>query len=800
MISNYFLVTLRNIAQHKGYSVINILGLAVGLACSGLLMLWVTGELQYDRFHDKANRIYRVTNRLRLGTLDRSSPNTMAPAGPAMVEEIPGVEAAVRMGMSGTLWVKQGDRIFSEDSAYYSDNSIFRVFSFTLNEGDPETALEAPYSAVITRTLAHKYFGDENPIGKLLRINGNDDFTVTGILDDIPANSHWRFNMLLSFETLYAQDRQLLEMWNRMAYFTYILLDEKAGAEEVEKQFPILIDKYLGELLASRGATQELFLQPLTEIHLHSSLENDPFAGGSINYVYTFSVIAFIVLLVACLNFVNLMTARSSTRAREVALRKTFGATRMQLIGQFLCEAVFISIVAMFLGIILLALVLPKFNEITGYQFSLAALLTPFHLLTGIVLALLTGLLAGIYPAVFISSFSPARVLRGDAVFASRSDLRRAMIVFQFAVSVALIIGTVVVQRQINFMLNADQGFNAEDIIVIGNIDNSKLPSLDILKQKLTTIEGVEGVSASSTAPGAGGMLISCVPEGFNDNDAEMILATTVDADFIPLFQMRVIEGRNFSDEMLTDTAEAVIINEIAAKRFGWDEPIGKIIRLTSRGSRGKVMLVKKVVGVIKDYHNESMHTPIGPLLLERSDNYLRTVSIKLDHDNVRPAMERIESTWSEIAPDLPFDYFFLQENIEGRYSNERRLGRIILYFSLLAVFINVLGLIGMASFSTERRTKEIGIRKVLGATVPEIVRILCWETGILILIGNVVAWPLAFMALNRWLPTFAYRIQPRIADFVLAAVLSASFALVTVSILAFRAAHSNPVISLRQE
>ncbi|MEE9441354.1 MAG: ABC transporter permease [candidate division Zixibacteria bacterium] len=801
MFKTYLILALRNAIRHWGYALLNIFGLAIGMACCALIFLWVVEELSYDRFHANADRIYRVTNRLQIGNMDRSAATTMAPAGPAMVEDIPEISTAVRFSIARTLRVKYQDRQFIEDGAYYADNSVFEVFSFGLISGDPRLALTEPYSTVITQEVAHRYFGQQDPIGKILQIDGADEFVVTGILQEVPQNSHLRFDMLLSFQTLYSRDRELLSMWNRLAYFTYILLPENVDFKQVEQKLPALIDKYLGKILASRGAVQELFLQPLKEIHLKSNLERDSFAEGDITNVYLFSSVALLVLLIACFNFVNLVTARSATRAGEVAMRRIFGAQRRQLIQQFIGEAVMLFIFSMVIGLGLMNLALPAFNELTGLDFSVSDLMNPSFLLGAVVGALIIGTMAGAYPALYLSSLKPTNMFRhAFAQGRGKGILRRVLIVVQSATLVALIISTLVIYNQISYMKNQGLGFDHRDLVVLPDITDPSVPPLDILRNELIAVEGVVGVTTSSSVPGRGGMVMSVIPEGFSDNNAMMLTAIRVDADFIPVLGMELVQGRNFSKNIITDTAEAIIINETAVALFGWNNPIGKNIRRVVRRPSGTDFVTKKVIGVVRDFHNESLHSKIGPVMLENSADNLTIMSMRVESGALTGTLNRFETKWSELAPDYPIDYIILQEDIETRYNGEGQLAHMTTYFSLLAITVACLGLLSITAFSVERRGREIAVRKVLGATVFSILELLYKELLVLVLAGITVAIPLSYFVINRWLSSFAYQATFGWEFFVISVVITIVITGLTVSIQTARAALANPVDSLRCE
>ncbi len=803
MFRNYFKVALRNIKRHAGYSLINVVGLAIGMTCCILILLWVQDELSYDRYHENADRIYRVCIDADLGTQLRA-PVSMAPAAPAMISEFPEVVNAARMVRPERVSVKYENRMFQEENVSFADNSIFDIFTFPFISGDRQTALSTPYSVVITEDMAQKYFGDQEPVGKVLRLYdelGEADFTVTGVVKNVPSNSSFSFNMLRSFETLYRVDPQLVEAWITARFYTYLLLDKSSHHAELEKKFPAFVDRHMGEVLSAMGGTLKLFLQPLTKIHLYSDFEREPFATGDITYVYLFSAIALFVLLIACFNFVNLATARSATRAREVGMRKTLGAGKGKLIGQFLGESVIYSFISIVLACILLELALPLFNSLAQRELSLNYFQRPW-LIPGLAgLALVVGLLAGCYPAFFLSSFKPVRVLKGTwSTPASGSAFRRALVVAQFVISIALIIGTITIYNQIHFMKNKKLGFDKEHVLVIPNLNQAIRESYLSIRDELLNIPGVMAVGASSMMPGKGITKSVFFPEGFSDSQPQAMDYLIVDADYIPTMGMEMAEGRNFSADLPTDPDESVIINQATVRKFGWNDPIGKTFRLFSLPGSDQEGATLTVIGVVKDFHMASLRQKIEPQIIFYDLSGLNNISVRIAPENITHTMDLLKQEWKKINPERPFDYFFMDESFDSQYRAEEQLGTMALYFSLLAVFIGCLGLFGMSSYTIEQRTKEIGVRKVLGATVAGIVLLLSKEFTRWVLVANIIAWPAAYFLADRWLGNFAYRIGISWTTFVLAGLLALLVALITVSFQAVKAALANPVETLRYE
>ncbi len=802
MFWSYVKVSLRNMIRQKGYSLINVVGLAVGMACCVLIMLWVVNELSFDNFHENADRIYRLSHQLTIGGSERRGASGSAPMAPAILQQYPEVVNAARFTGENRMLVEYQEKAFYEERIRYAENSIFEVFTFPMIKGDVESALKAPHSAVITEEIAGKYFGDEDPVGKTLRMDNRRDFTITGVVEDVPQNSHFDFDLLCSFETLYAEERQGLDVWGWFGYYTYLLLDQKSDWKELEGKFPALIETHMGATLQRVGASLELFLQPLASIHLHSKLDGELSAGGDIGYIYLFSAIAVFILMIACINFVNLSTARSATRAKEVGVRKTLGAGRGKLIRQFLGETLIYALLSVAVTFILVELSLPFFNSIAGSQLSVNYLKT-WWVIPGLVcLALAVGVAAGSYPAFFLSSFRPVNVLKG-AFMAGAINLRfrNLLVVIQFVISIALIIGTFTIYQQIAFMKDKELGFDKEQVLVIPDVGDVTQQSISSIKEELSGLAGVIYVAASNTVPGRGGMMTNFVPEGFSEEESQLMRTVNVDHDFIATLGLELVAGRNFSADLATDVEESAIINATAAREFGWEDPLGRIIKRRVLGEAGDPQLVPtKVIGVVKDFHLNSLHTEIEPLYMAYAIEDLNTISVRIMPDNLRKTVGLLEDKWKQIAPGHPLDYYFLDQSFDDMYRAEERLGHMALSFSLLAIFLGCMGLFGLSACTAEQRTKEIGIRKVLGASVPSILKLLSKKTVLLMMIATAMAAPAAYYALSRWLQDFAYRISIGWETIVLAAVLALLIALATEGYHAVKAALTNPVETLRYE
>lgn len=802
MLGNYLKVALRNLLRQKGYSFINIVGLAVGMTCCILIMLWVVNELSFDRFHENADRIYRLCHRITIGGNESRGASGSAPMAPAIMQKYPEVVNAARLTSENRILVQYQEKVFYEEMVRYADNSVFEVFTFPMIRGDVGSALQAPYSVVITQEIARKYFRDEDPVGKTLRMDGRNDFTVTGVVRDVPQNSHFSFDLLCSFQTLYAEERQGVDVWGWFGYYTYLLLDQKSDWTELEEKFPALIETHMGATLQRVGASVELFLQPLSSIHLYSKLQGELTAGGDIGYIYLFSGIAVFILMIACINFVNLSTARSAMRVKEVGVRKALGAGRGKLMGQFLGETVIYGLLSVMVAAILLELSLPLFNSIAGSQLGVNYLKTWWVIPGLLCLALAVGVAAGSYPAFFLSSFRPVNVLKGGFKAGGVNlRFRNLLVVTQFVISIALVIGTITIYQQIAFMKDKELGFDKEHVLVIPDVGDVTQQSIRSIKEELSGLAGVVHVAASNTVPGRGGIATNYVPEGFSEDESQLMRTVNFDHDFVATLGLELVAGRNFSADLATDVEESALINEMAARKFGWEDPLGKIIKRRVRGEAGEPQLIPtKVIGVVKDFHFNSLHTEIEPLYMAYAIDDLNTISVRVMSDNLRETVGLLENKWKQIAPGHPFDYYFLDQSFDDMYRAEERLGHIALSFSLFAIFLGCMGLFGLSACTAEQRTKEIGIRKVLGASVPGILKLLTKKTVLLMIIATAIAAPVAYYALTRWLQDFAYRTSIGWETIVLAATLALLIALATEGYNAAKAALANPVDSLRHE
>jgi len=801
MLKNYIKIALRNIKKNKGYTFINIAGLALGMACCILILAYIVDELSFDRFHEKADTIYRVATTGKIAGRTIEVATCPAPMAPAMIEDFPEVLNAVRFRDAGNTMFSFEDKKFFESGLLYTDQSIFDVFSFRLLLGDPATALELPYTIVVTPEVARKYFDSEDPVGKILKMNNNEDFIVTGIIERPPSNSHIQFELLASFETLYKRRPEDMA-WFNWNYQTYIQLEKGVDWKGFENKFDQFNEKYIGGFVRSIGGEISNFLQPLTSIHLHSNLENELGANSDIRYIYAFTAIAVFILFIACINYMNLSTARSANRAKEVGLRKVVGAERPMLINQFLGESLLLAAISVLFALILIRVVLPHFNNLAGRDISVNIITNPWIAVGLFVVVLFVGFIAGSYPAFFLSGFRPVSVLKGELKKgAKNSRFRSILVVFQFAISITLIIGTSIVLDQLNYMRNMRLGFNKEQQMIIPIRDSETGRKAELIKTELLFIEGVLGACGSRKVPGEENFNTSVYfPEGFSSDQGVLMENYYIDDDFLGTYDVELVEGRNFSKEMSTDQEEAILINETAARKLAWENPVGKKIYQSTNIEDPTARRPLTVIGVFKDIHHRSVHHVVEPSLIDYLPDYAERITLKLNTMNISQTMKRIEERWNTIVSDHPFDYFFLDDYYDGLYRSEERLGRVFQSFTLFAILIGCLGLFGLASFAAEQRTKEIGIRKVLGSSVRSIVLLLCREFVLLVVLANVFAWPVAFFTMKKWLQSFPYQEGINIVTFILAGSVALVIALLTVSYRAVKAARINPVDSLKYE
>ncbi|MCG8604875.1 ABC transporter permease [bacterium] len=805
MIKNYLRIALRNLFKHKGYSFINIAGLAIGMTCCLLIAMYVLDELSYDRFHEKSDRIYRLVADIfppNDGPVDHYA--TSGPGvGKTLQRDLPEVEKSVYLWRNTSVFMERDQDVFHE-TVHFADSTFFEVFSYHFISGNPETALQAPFSIVLTEDMASKYFNSENPVGQTIVANDSIQYQITGIIANVPSNSHLHFDFLASLSTMPKLGHRWLETWWSFGGYNYLLLAESTDVVALGKKLHRISAEYIPEQETGSGYRQEYYLQPITDIHLRSERRNEWQPNNKMAYVYIFSVISVFILLIACINFMNLATARSLDRSKEVGIRKVVGAIRTQLTRQFLSESIVLSIISTILALLLVNLLLPSFNELTGKELSFSLISQPQHIFVLLAFTLGVGFMAGSYPALFLSAFKPVETIKGKLRASSKGAfLRKGLVVFQFAISVVLIIGTTIVFKQLTFMRGQDLGYNQEQIVIVPLHGEASLrEKYDPLKNMLKENSGVVQTTISSGIPGRlrnnsvfrieGNMTES--PYGSDAwNDMRYV---NTDEDFFEIYGIELLAGRFFSKEFETDQQSAFILNEAAVKKFEWGTPetaLGKKIGFRS-SSEGQV------VGVVKNFHFESLHSDIAPVVMTHRPFGLNYISIKVSPTKIRDLVAHIENTWNALIPNRPFEFYFLDQDFDRQYRADERVGRTFGTFSALAIFIACLGLFGLAAYSAEQRTKEIGIRKVLGASVTSIIRVLSLDFLKLVLIANLAAWPIAYFAMAKWLEDFAFRTSINMGIFPLAGVVALFIAFLTVGFQAVKAALNNPVETLRYE
>jgi putative ABC transport system permease protein len=807
MLKNYLKIALRNLIKNKGYSFINIMGLAIGIACCLLILLFIQDELSYDRFHEKSDRMYRITLNGKLGDNEFHVATTSPPLGKTLVEEYPEVEAATRINSFGFPVLRYNDNVFSEEKFYWVDSTFSQVFTVEFIKGDAFTALTEPHSVVLTEKMAEKYFGNEDPMGKLLNSDNRRDYKVTGVVKEFPQNSHWHFDFLASMSS-YPFTAE--PNWLNNNFITYIVLKKDFPPEQFADKLPDVVQKYVApyvqqvmgvsmEFLRDKGAKYEYGLQPLTDIHLYSALEGELGPNSDITYIYIFAFIAAGLLLIACINFTNLATARSANRAREIGVRKTLGSNKAQLIKQFLSESLLMTFLAVIAALILIELALPSFNNLIEKQLSADYLNNYYSIPILILFILFVGLLAGGYPALYLSAFNPVKVLRKQVGKNSgKVWLRNALVVTQFAISIILFIGTIIVYNQLDFIQNKKLGFNKEQVIVVQKADDIGR-FMQSFKEELKNIPGVLSVSNSNTLFGK--EMGNNPYKVYGSNENKLFTVLFADDKFADTYQIEMAEGRYYSNDVFPADTLAIVMNEAAVKEFGFDDPLGKKVTFM-HGENDTNVPVFRVIGVMKDFNYQSLHQNIKPLIIRNyfPENFGRLVSVRVTPGDYEEKIKAIEAAWHKYAGNQAFEYFFFDEDFAKLYKAEQRTGVLVTVFALLAIFIACLGLLGLAAFTTEQRTKEVGIRKILGASIGGIVLLLSKDFIKWIIIANLIAWPAAYFIMNRWLEDFAYRINISIWVFIIAGAAAILIAYATVSYQALKAAVANPVNSLKYE
>lgn len=808
MLIDFFKIAWRNLFRNKFQTVISILGLALGLTCTILITLFIRSELSYDRYNTKHNRIYRLESHFNIQGSDDRFAVTSLPLAAALQEEYPFVESYTRFRAMDTNLFQYEDRKIFEEDVYFADSTVFDLFSFEMIKGSAKTALTEPNTMVITEEFAGRIFGQQDPLGKTVNTGAGISFTVKGVIRDLPENTHMKFQALCSMITLAdLYGRELFNslspqlFWN-VGFYSFILVQEGADINQITSSFQeVIYDKYMRSLGDRLNASFQLVIRPLADVHLYSQGSYD-LPRGNIAYVYIFTVVAVFLLIIACINYMNLATARSARRALEVGIRKVAGAQRSGLSLRFLLESLLQACIALLIAILAASLLLPVFNQVAGKQLSLDFAANPGFLLSLIGITILVGLFAGSYPAFFLSSFLPVTVLKGEARGGARGALlRKLLVLLQFAISIAMIIGTITVIRQLNFMRNKDLGFEQENLVFLTIRDTSAVHNLAAFKTELSNHPNVLEVGTSSSVPGEGYPIIV---QRVESNDGNMIEKginfVLVDHDYLDVMKMNILEGRNFDPELQSDLEESSLINEAVIRLMNWgDDVLGRKIDFGANPD-GEPVRSTRVIGVVHDFHYASLHNPIDPLLILLNDEPLRNICLRIKGSNINETLGFIESKWQEFCPTYPFEFRFLDDSLAELYLAEKKIGQVFYIFTGICIIIACLGLFGLASYTTELRTREIGIRKVMGAEVGDITLLLSREFTRWVLIANLIAWPVAWWALDKWLNNFAYRISVSLFSLLAAGFLALLIALITVIFQSLKAALTNPAEALKYE
>ena len=795
IMKSYLTTALRHILRHKGHAFINIASLSMGISCSILIILYIGYEFSYDKYHDDASLIYRVVREQQGEQIWVNS--SEHPLAASLKRDFSEITHATRVKKNDEVGVVEyNSNSFYEEGLYFADQDFLDIFTFPLVLGDRHSALKEPFSVLITQEMVEKYSENEKDLlGKTLQIKewyGEKKFNykITGILKNIPRNSHFTFDFLVSYNTLYSLKRggkESVETWSYREPKTYIKLESKINPKNLEDKFPAFLKKYIGE----EAADERLLIQPLTDIHLGGNLQFELETNSNLKYIYLFSAIAFFILLIACLNYINLSVARSAKRSLEVGIRKVLGAKKVHLIRQFLSESMLFSLVALIISFLLVGLVLPSFSSLAGrnLEFNLIKNLDMVVVFLGI--AVLIGFLSGSYPALYISSFQPIQIIKGTLKIGSKNSavFRNSLVVIQFIVSIILIVCALVIHSQLNFIRNTNLGFDKEHIITVYTVDENLKSNPEPLKKELLSNPHILAASASLDLPTTIRRTTTVEWDEQGQTKKTSVNFTFVDFDFFDVYDLAMVQGRKFSKDFSLDGKQSVILNETAARNLGWSEPVGR--QLQNR----------KVIGVAKDFHFKSLHSEIDPVVFLCENSWgIDYFSIKISSSDITGALEFIEEKWNKFSPEYPFQYAFLDERIDRIYQAEQKLGQSFNIFTFIALLIACLGLIGLASFMSEQKRKEIGIRKILGADFHSIMALLAKEYMKCIVIASVIAWPIGYFAMHKWLQNFAYRTKIGIENFFLSGLLALVIALLTVGYQSIKDASANPVDSLRYE
>ena len=790
MIRNYLKTAIRNLLRNPMYMLINIFGLTIGITCSLMILIFIKHEFSFDRFHNKKDNLYRLVFELVTPEGSTTSPQMTAPVGPTMVEAFPEVVSSTRFSSREDGYFSYDEKVFREEGLFYADSSLFQMFSFELLSGDPNTALAKPYSVVLSEETARRIFGEKDPLGETIRWNNKDDLMITGVIKSPPANSHLQFSSLISFSSRY-HDRRYYMDWNGgMQYYHYLELVPEADIDALAAKFPDFMYEHINRMYESAGVSINASLQSIEKIHLRSGYAGEIGPTGSMANIYIYAAIAIFILFIACINFMNLTTAMATKRAKEVGLRKVFGAARTNLIRQFLGESIVMSMIGLVIALVLIEILLPVFGKMVSRQLELYQW-SNLDLLLGIpVLVLFVGILAGSYPAFYLSAFQPVSVLKG--LFKGQkgfSGVRNSLVLIQFAISIVLIICTLVIYAQLGFIRSKDLGFRKDNILILAFTSESFKQQYERLKEALSGIPDVISSSATSEVPGEGFTSNGYRPEG--SESVIMFNKVAVDFDYIRTVGLQITSGRDFSEDFSTDR-EAYLINESLARQLDWSDPVGKTIKRNGD---------HKVIGVVKDFHFAPVHQEIGSLIFDMH-TYMgyKYLLVRFSTDNLPGLIADIQKAWEGIDPNEPFEYRFMDDVFGETYKAEQRMSSMLLYFAILAILIACMGLFGLALFNTEQRTREIGVRKVFGSSVSGVILLLSGKFSRWVLLANVLAWPVAYLIVRRYMQMYAYKINLPVWVFFLSAAGVYLVALLTIGLQSYKAGVTNPGDALRYE
>lgn len=794
MLKNLFVIALRKIIKEKIYSAINILGLTIGITCSMFLLLYVLDELSFDRYHSKADKIYRIVSNIKEPDNAFTWAVAQIPLADELRDNYPEVENAVRFFGTGRNLYKYGDQQFYEEGFYLADSTVFDMFDYEFISGDKNTALDLPYSIVLTESISKKYFGTEDPMGKSIKNQQNEEYKVTGLIKDVPENSHFRFDALQSRSSIPGYQGS----WGNFGVYTYIELPRGYDLEKMYTSLDTIVAQKVDPIFKDVGISIKYELQPIADIHLHSKIQDEAESGGDISYIYIFGAIACFMIIIACINYMNLATARSANRGKEVGVRKVMVAQKPQLITQFITESVLIALISLLVSLVAIYLLLPAFNSVANKSIPFGYILQGPVILSLVGIVVFVGIVGGSYPAFYLSGFNPVNVLKGKGASKGGSVLfRKALVITQFSISIFMLISTMIVFDQLEFIRNKDLGFQKERVIKITLSERELRQRGPALVEKFKQSPLVEKVGMADASPGEGiGKLLIQVEDSEGKMVDRGVDLYSAGFDFVPTMGMEIVQGRNFSRDVISDTTYAVLVNEAMVKRMNWADPIGRKFVF---GSREPVE--KRVVGVVKDYNQNSLYDVIEPLMIILNDN-LRNVFVRVREGDVRQSLASLESIWNEVNPNFPFEYNFLDQDFDSQYKADEKRSKIFTVFSALTLSIACLGLLGLAAFTTEQRTNEIGVRKVIGASVPSLIILVTKEFFILVAISMVMAFPVAWHFTDGWLQNFAYRIEltGEWLTFILSVLLAFLITMATVGFHVIRAAIANPVNSLRDE